>query len=287
MSPTWTHLVRFQAREDGQIHLGQIDPRLHPDVGLSVVEGKNIQAKLIKGSIYDGIVTDTVMTIDQLLSPIARPEVPLIRCLGLNYRDHAKEANMPIPETPVLFFKPRTALSGPAPAKLIIPRLAQDGSADYEAELTFIISKTGKDISEDKALEYVLGYTCGNDVSARTQQFMNSQWSFSKGFDYSAPIGPVLVSPSAIPRVGSANIKAIHNGNLVQDSNTEEMIFSVANTIAFLSQGTTLEQGTVIMTGTPPGIGCMRNPKINLQHGDDMRVFIAGIGTLVNEIHYA
>lgn len=101
--------------------------------------------------------------------------------MGLNYRDHAKEANMPIPDVPVVFIKPRTALNGPHPAKINVPKIAQDGSSDYEAELSIILSKTGRDIPESEAMEYVLGYTCSNDVSARTQQFKNSQWSFSKG----------------------------------------------------------------------------------------------------------
>lgn len=101
--------------------------------------------------------------------------------MGLNYRDHAREANMPIPDVPVLFVKPRTALNGPHPAKINVPKIAQDGSSDYEAELSIILSKTGRDIPESEAMDYVLGYTCSNDVSARTQQFKNSQWSFSKG----------------------------------------------------------------------------------------------------------
>ncbi|GME44959.1 putative short-chain type dehydrogenase/reductase [Neofusicoccum parvum] len=221
-----------------------------------------------------------------LLPPLSVEQVPLIRCLGLNYRDHAAEANMAIPSEPVLFIKPRTALTGPHPQKIVVPQIAQDGSSDYEAELTVILSKTGRDIPEEEALDYVLGYTCGNDISARNQQFKNSQWCFSKGLDYSAPIGPTLVAPAALSDPLHANIKAIHNGRVVQDSNSQEMIFTVAKTIAFLSQGTTLEQGTVIMTGTPPGIGCMRNPRVVLNHGDDMRVFIEGIGTLINEIYY-
>lgn len=108
-------------------------------------------------------------------------EVPIIRCLGLNYKDHAREANMPIPNEPVLFIKPRTALNGPHPAKINIPKIAQDGTSDYEAEMCFVISNTGRDIPKEQALDYVLGYTVGNDVSARAQQFKNSQWCFSKG----------------------------------------------------------------------------------------------------------
>ena len=117
-------------------------------------------------------------------------EVPIIRCMGLNYRDHAMEANMPIPDVPVLFIKPRTALNGPHPAKINVPKIAQDGTSDYEAELTIIISKTGKDIPEEHAMDYVLGYTSSNDVSARAQQFKNSQWSFSKGTCCYAPYTP-------------------------------------------------------------------------------------------------
>lgn len=112
---------------------------------------------------------------------MALEEVPVIRCMGLNYRDHAAEAKMPIPDVPVLFLKPRTALNGPFPAKVNVPKIAQDGSSDYEAELSFILSKTGRDIAEEEAMDYVLAYTCSNDISARTQQFKNSQWSFSKG----------------------------------------------------------------------------------------------------------
>jgi 2-keto-4-pentenoate hydratase/2-oxohepta-3-ene-1,7-dioic acid hydratase in catechol pathway len=108
-------------------------------------------------------------------------EVPIIRCMGLNYRDHALEANMPIPDVPVLFIKPRTALNGPHPARINVPKIAQDGTSDYEAELTIILSKSGKDIPEEDAMDYVLGYTSSNDVSARAQQWKNSQWSFAKG----------------------------------------------------------------------------------------------------------
>ncbi|MCJ1458504.1 hypothetical protein MMC28_008877 [Mycoblastus sanguinarius] len=294
MSPHWTHLIRFVAQEDGQIHLGQVDPKVYPDVGLATVEKKKVEAKLISGSIFDGLVTEKTMTVLQnadikslkLLPPISVEETPIIRCLGLNYRDHAKEAKMPIPSHPVLFIKPRSALCGPYPQKISVPKLCQDGTSDYEAELTIVIGKTGRDIPKEKALEYVLGYTCGNDVSARTEQFRNTQWSFSKGFDSSAPVGPVLVSPSSLPNPHSLRIKAIHNGSVVQDSNTSEMIFGIEETIAFLSQGTTLERGSMIMTGTPPGIGAMREPKVVLNHGDDIRVEIEGIGTLVNGIYY-
>lgn len=286
MPSNWTHLIRFVAQEDGQIHLGQVDSKAYPDLGIASVEKKKIEAKLISGSIFDGVVTEKTMTVAQLLPPISVEETPIIRCLGLNYRDHAREAKMPIPTHPVLFIKPRAALCGPYPQKISVPKVCQDGTSDYEAELTVIIGKTGRDIPKEKALEYVLGYTCGNDVSARTEQFRNSQWSYSKGFDSSAPIGPVLVAQEQISDPHDLRIKAIHNGNVVQDSSTKEMIFGISEMIAFLSQGTTLERGSLIMTGTPPGIGAMRDPKVVLNHGDDMRVEIEGIGTLINEIYY-
>ncbi|ORY63882.1 uncharacterized protein BCR38DRAFT_201958 [Pseudomassariella vexata] len=286
MAPNWTHLVRFLAEEDGQIHLGQIDAKEWPDVGLALHDGKKVTANLVEGTVFDGVVTDKYLTIAQLLSPLRIDEVPIIRCLGLNYRDHAKEANMPIPNEPVLFIKPRTALNGPAPAKINIPKIAQDGSSDYEAELSVVLGKSGRDIPKEKALDYILGYTCSNDVSARIQQMKNSQWCFSKGLDGSCPIGPVLVSPTAIPDPHKLSIKAILNGEVVQDSNTGEMIFDLATTISFLSQGTTLERGTIIMTGTGPGIGAMRKPKLTLKNQDDMRVEVEKIGTLINTVYF-
>ncbi|KAM5354651.1 hypothetical protein ACJ41O_001298 [Fusarium nematophilum] len=285
MAPKWTHLIRFIAFEDGLVHLGQVcDVSL--DIGLATLASREVKAKLISGSAFDGVVTDRVMTIAQLLCPLAVSDVPIIRCMGLNYHDHAKEANMPVPTHPVLFIKPRTALNGPHPQKIYIPKFIQDETTDYEAELTVVIGRDGKDIPESEAMDYVLGYSCGNDVSARTEQFRNSQWSFSKGLDHSAPIGPVLVSRSAIQDPQALSIRATLNGQVVQDSHTSEMIFSVSKAIAFLSQGTTLERGTVIMMGTPPGIGIMRKPKLWLKEGDDMRVYIDGLGTLINKVFY-
>ncbi|KAG6022477.1 hypothetical protein E4U40_004583 [Claviceps sp. LM458 group G5] len=286
MAPNWTRLIRFIAHEDGQVHLGEVIPTEHADVGLAALDGPKVFAKAITGSVFDGVVTSRTLTVESLLCPLSASEVPLIRCMGLNYRDHALEANLPIPDVPVLFIKPRTALGGPYPAAIPIPRLAQDGSSDYEAELCFVMGKSGRDILEEHAMEYVLGFTAGNDVSARTQQFQNSQWCFSKGFDGSCPLGPVLVAPSALGDAHNLRIRAMHNGKVVQDSNTREMIFTIPKIISFLSQGTTLERGTVVMTGTGPGVGAMRSPKVTLKHGDDICVEIENIGTLVNSVYY-
>ncbi|KAH8680155.1 fumarylacetoacetate hydrolase [Ilyonectria robusta] len=282
----WTHLVRFVAAEDGLVYFGQVDAEKYPDVGLAALEGKPIPVNVVAGSQFDGIVTSQFLHVSRLLSPVPASSVPIILCMGLNYRDHAIEIKMPIPESPILFIKPRNAISGPYPEPICIPAVAQDGTSDYEAEMAIVISKTGKNIAENDAMDYVLGFTCANDVSARKLQFANSQWCFSKGFDGSAPIGPVLVSPAPISDPQKLAITASLNSEIVQDSNTSEMIFQVSSIVSYLSQGTTLEQGTVILTGTGPGVGAMRDPVLSLKDGDDMRVYIEKIGTLVNKVSY-
>lgn len=149
-----------------------------------------------------------------------------------------------------------------------------------------MIGKTGRDIPEDKALDYVLGYTCSNDVSARTLQMATAQWSFSKGLDGSCPLGPVLVMKDAIKDPQKLSIKAIYDGQTVQDGNTANMIFDIKKQISYLSQGTTFEAGTIILTGTPAGIGYFKQPRVVLKEGGDIRVYIDQIGTLVNKVRY-
>ncbi|KAE8372292.1 hypothetical protein BDV26DRAFT_274430, partial [Aspergillus bertholletiae] len=285
MKMSWTHLIRFIAVEDSQEHLGQLVDTTR-DIGKDSLNGVEIAAYLIDGSIFDGRVSTTVMHVKQLLSPVTKEQCSYIRCLGLNYLDHAKEANMALPTDPVMFSKPRTALANPYPATINIPKCAQDATSDYEAELCVVIGKTGRDIPEEDALDYVLGYTASNDVSARTLQFATSQWSFSKGLDGSCPIGPVLVSSSVIKDPQTMFIKAIHNGTVVQNGHTKEMLFSIKKQISYLSQGTTLEAGTIFLTGTPAGIGFTREPRIVLKDGDEINVEIENIGTLVNKVRY-
>ncbi|KAM0542636.1 hypothetical protein ACHAPJ_012715 [Fusarium lateritium] len=285
MSFSWTHLIRFIAKEDNQVHLGQLIDTTR-DVGKDSRAGLEVKVYLIDGTIFDGKVTREVLHVKQLLSPIATHDCSYIRCLGLNYLDHAKEANLPLPKAPILFTKPRTALAGPYPAAINIPKCAQDGTSDYEAELCLVIGKSGRDIPEEEALDYVLGYTAANDVSARTLQLLTPQWSFAKGLDGSCPIGPVLVSPSVVPDPQQLTVKAIHNGNIVQNGHTKDMIFSVRKQISYLSQGTTLEAGTVILTGTPAGIGYFRQPRVVLNDGDQIMIEIGTIGTLVNNVRY-
>ncbi|KAF4435223.1 bifunctional 4-hydroxyphenylacetate degradation enzyme [Fusarium acutatum] len=257
---SWTHLIRFRAKEDGQVHLGQlVDPTR--DIGLDCMDRVVVKAFLLNGDIYNGTVTEQVLTVDH-------------------------EGGFPIPSDLEVFTKPRTALTGPFPAAITIPKCAQDGSSDYEAELCIVIGKAGRDIPENKALDYVLGYTAANDVSARNLQLAVKQWSFSKGLDNSCPIGPVLVSPSAIQDPQSLGIKAIYDGQTVQDGNTTNMIFSVAKQISCLSRGTTLEAGSIILTGTPAGIGYFRKPRVSLENGGRIDIHIEKIGTLVNMVKF-
>ena len=216
--PAWTHLIRFIAVEDSRTHIGQLVDTSR-DVGLDSVSGKKIEAYLINGTIFDGEVTDQILTVKQVLSPVSMEDCNYIRCLGLNYMDHAKvgghwnsvtywnskltlwqEANMDLPKAPILFTKPRTALADPYPAVIPVPKCAQDGTSDYEAELCVVIGKSGRNIPEEKALDYVLGYTASNDVSARTMQMLTSQWSFSKGLDGSCPIGKFQTAITRISR---------------------------------------------------------------------------------------
>ncbi|KAI5459544.1 fumarylacetoacetate hydrolase [Mariannaea sp. PMI_226] len=281
----WTHLIRFVAKEDHAIHLGQLVDTSR-DIGIDSIEGVKIEAYLINGTIFNGHVTDIVYTVERLLSPVSEQDCTYIRCLGLNYHDHAKEGGFPVPEVPVLFTKPRTALADPFPATITVPKCAQDGTSDYEGELCAVIGKSGRDISEEDALDYVLGYTSSNDVSARKLQLLTAQWSFSKGLDGSCPIGPVLVSPSVIPDPQTLQVKTIHNGNVVQNGTTADMIFNIRKQISYLSQGTTLEAGSLILTGTPAGIGYFKTPRVVLEHGDDIRVEISKIGTLSNRVRY-
>jgi len=205
----------------------------------------------------------------------------------LNYTDHAAEAKMAAPAFPILFYKPVTSLIGPL-ATIVIPKVAQppkDHLPDYEVELVIVIGKAAKNVSEANALDYVLGYTGANDVSFRKHQMAVSQWCFSKSFDNTNPLGPCLVSNNAIPDPQNLLLKCTLNGKTVQDGTTAGQIFNVRQTIAFLSQGTTLEPGSIILTGTPKGVGFVRNPPIYLQDGDKVNVWIGhGIGTLVNDV---
>jgi 2-keto-4-pentenoate hydratase/2-oxohepta-3-ene-1,7-dioic acid hydratase in catechol pathway len=202
-------------------------------------------------------------------------------CLGLNYRDHAAESNMAIPEYPVLFHKVSGSLIGHGQS-VLIPRISD--KIDYEGELAVIIGKRGKYIAEADALSFVAGYAVANDVSARDLQFRTNQWTTGKMLDTFGPLGPALVTKDEVPDPDVLHIKTILNGEVMQDSNTSEMIFHVPFIVHYISQLITLEPGDVIMTGTPPGVGQSRNPPVFMKAGDSVTVEIEHLGSLTNPL---
>ncbi|KAF5664600.1 bifunctional 4-hydroxyphenylacetate degradation enzyme [Fusarium circinatum] len=285
-SSAFKRLVRFVPKSaPSSILIGE-PVQASLDVGLASREGKDIAVNVFSGRsvLSPGSRTDRAESVERLLSPLAQEEVGTIRCIGLNYVQHAKEVKMDIPTIPTLFLKPNTALGDPWPAPTLLPKITQnDGSGDYESELAVVIGKAAKNVSEENAMEYVLGFTAANDVSSRVSQLNQSQWCFSKGFDGACPIGPTLVSTSEIPDPSKLHIRGLKNGEVMQDCSLDDLIFSVPKLVSFLSQGTTLPAGTVIITGTPAGVGMGRKPKETLSHGDEFRVeILPHIGTLVN-----
>jgi 2-keto-4-pentenoate hydratase/2-oxohepta-3-ene-1,7-dioic acid hydratase in catechol pathway len=213
-----------------------------------------------------------------LLAPLGRPGK--IVCVGLNYLDHCRETNTPIPERPLLFSKFTTTITHPGSD--IIWSTSLTNEVDFEAELAVVIGRTCRRVREADALSYVAGYTAANDVSARDIQMGDGQWVRGKSLDTFCPLGPALVTADEIPDPQALTIRSLLNGRVMQDSHTREMIFSVAHLIAFCSQAFTLEPGDVLLTGTPHGVGLGRNPKVYMQDGDVIVVEVEGIGRLEN-----
>ena len=212
-------------------------------------------------------------------APVPRPGK--ILCIGLNYRDHAAESNMQIPEKPVVFSKFSTAVIGPG-EPVVIPSTSQQ--VDYEAELAVVIGRHAKHVTADRAYDYVLGYTAFNDVSARDFQFSDGQWQRGKSCDTFAPMGQTIVTTDVITDPHKLSIKLTLNGKVMQDSNTDQLIFGVPALIEFITQSITLEPGDVIATGTPSGVGFARKPPVFLKPGDEMEVLIEGIGGVGNPV---
>jgi 2-keto-4-pentenoate hydratase/2-oxohepta-3-ene-1,7-dioic acid hydratase in catechol pathway len=240
-------------------------------------------ARPIEGDIFGSFrVTDDVVPPGRLLAPL---QPVTIFCIGLNYRKHAEEGNSPIPEQPILFMKSPGAVQDPG-GEILLPRHLRSDEVDYECELAVVIGKACKNATKANALEYVLGYTCANDVSARDWQVRRGggQWCRGKTFDTFAPLGPCLVLKDEIPDPNTLRIQTILNGRTMQDSNTADMIFDVPTLIEFLSGSTTLLPGTVILTGTPQGVGVARRPPVFLQPGDTVTIEIEGIGALTNTV---
>ena len=210
--------------------------------------------------------------------PIERPQK--IICVGLNYRDHAEEQGVPLPEWPILFSKWPNTLIGPGDP-IVLPTISEQ--IDYEAELGVVIGKRVKGASPDNALEAVAGYLCLNDVSARDLQFGDKQWVRGKSPDTFCPIGE-LVPAADVPDPQALPIRAILNGEVMQDSNTANMVFGVADIVSFITQVITLEPGDLIATGTPAGVGVFRDPPVFLKAGDEITIEVEGLGSLTNPV---
>lgn len=237
----------------------------------------------IEGDIFSNFrATTEPAQIAKLLAPV----VPAaMMCIGLNYKHHAAESKAPVPEYPVLFMKNPGALQHPGDA-IAIPRHLRSDEVDYECELAVVIGRACKNATRANALDCVLGYTCANDVSARDWQKIRSggQWCRGKSFDTFGPLGPCLVTRDEIPNPNALRIQTIINGETLQDWNTNDMIFDVPTLIEFLSGSTTLLPGTVILTGTPHGVGMARNPPRWLKPGDSVTIDIEKIGSLTNPV---
>jgi 2-keto-4-pentenoate hydratase/2-oxohepta-3-ene-1,7-dioic acid hydratase in catechol pathway len=211
--------------------------------------------------------------------PIERPGK--IICVGLNYRDHAEEQGTALPEAPLLFAKWQNALIGPGEPIVIPPVVTK---CDFEAELGVVIGERVRDVSAENALEAVAGYICVNDVSARDLQFADGQWTRGKSPDTFCPVGPELVSRDDVPDPQALAIRAVLNGETVQDSSTANMVFGVAEVIAYVTRTITLEPGDLIATGTPAGVGAFRKPPLFMKPGDEITIEIEGLGSLTNPV---
>ncbi|MDB5295382.1 MAG: Ureidoglycolate lyase [Phycisphaerales bacterium] len=265
-------IVRFLS--GGTEHLG------------SLVEGDDATAREIDGLLLDGPagwnLTGRILRVEQLLAPLVPTD---ILCIGLNYREHAKESNSEVPDNPMLFIKSSNALNHPG-GPIPIPRRSTD--IDYEGELCVVIGKTAKNVSKAEALSYVLGYTCANDVSARDWQkqkkLNGGQFARGKSFDGFCPLGPWLVTADEVPNPNALKLRTLVNGRVLQDHTTADMIFDVPTLIESLSSTMTLRPGAVILTGTPQGVGAARTPPVWLTPGDTVAVEIEGIGRLENPV---
>ncbi len=232
------------------------------------------RAKDVATGATDGIALSDIV----LEAPIPRPGKAL--AIGLNYRDHAEETNQEIPKYPIVFAKVTTCITGPG-MPIHIPRVSS--MVDWEGELCFVIGRTARYVEREDALDYVAGYTIGNDVSVRDWQSHAATWTTGKGFDTHGPIGPWLVTSDEVD-ASDLRIQTLVNDVLKQDSTTAQLIFGVPDLVAYLSTAFTLEPGDVVFTGTPSGVGVARRPREFLKPGDTVRIEIEGLGTLENPV---
>jgi len=243
---------------------------------LSVIHGGDEALSAAQSLISDA---RTPLGTVKLLAPL--PDPPRIFCVGLNYRDHAVESKMEIPKVPTVFMKLASALIGPG-AAIELPSISSQ--PDYEAEFACVVGKGGSRIARDDWQEYVFGYTILNDVSARDVQLATSQWTLGKSFNTFAPLGPAVVTKDEIADPHALDVKLSIDGEVLQHSNTRELIFKLPDLIAYISSITPLQAGDIISTGTPAGVGLGRNPQRWLKAGETVTIEVSGLGTLVNPV---
>ncbi|KAH9204670.1 hypothetical protein DL95DRAFT_418069 [Leptodontidium sp. 2 PMI_412] len=271
MKMKFDQLVRFE--HEGEISYGNL------------VESSSDGFRVTKlgGNLAKGFtdVDKDLITVKKLLCPLE--STPIIQCVGVNYNEHATEAKITVPKCPVIFSKPADALAGPMDEIPIHPDCQE--KMDYEGELVVVMGRDAKNVSEAEALSYVLGYTVGNDISARNFQMPDvsgGQYGYAKSFDKFAPIGPAIQSTTRIPDPQKLRFRTTVNGEVRQETSTDDMIWSVRQIVAHLSRGTTLRAGTVIMTGTPSGVGFFQ--KKFLKDGDVVEVEMDGLGSVMNKM---
>lgn len=288
---TWDRLVRFVSSSDGEAKYGEpILDSADADVAALARDGK-LEVNVFSGDdALSAQPTGSKDKVKTLLGPLRPQEVPIIRCIGLNYKTHIKETGRAFPEVPTVFTKPSPTVTDHGSA-VPIPKVAQQ-QADYEGELVILIGRDAYDVRAEDALDYVAAYTAGDDVSARDWQREPNkagvvpQWSFSKSFDKYAPLGPMLVSSKILGAADQQELRTSVNGEERQRGNTSDLCHGVRALVAFCSQGQTLQKGSLIMTGTPGGVGLFMKPPTFLKDGDVVEVEISGIGKLQHSIKF-
>ncbi|KAI3317508.1 hypothetical protein HD806DRAFT_527024 [Xylariaceae sp. AK1471] len=276
----FTKTVRFKS-ENGEAY--------YADLGDLISELPATGSRITAYRSFENLLSNAnaeAVTVKELLAPLPRDDLP-IYCVGLNYKSHATEASLQVSQSPPLWTKPAAALASPG-QDILMNKYCASSYPDYEAELVFVTAKTCKDLTENEAAEAILGYTLGNDLSCRLFQLPNEgggQFFYAKAFDHFAPIGPALISKKAFSSLSSARMTLKVNGEKRQEANFEEdMVFSPAKILSFMSQGTTIPAFTAVMTGTPAGVGAFMKPKRFLDDGDVVEVSVPGIGELRNRI---
>ena len=264
-------------RDDGWVDLAQADPALPTSLKALLAGGETLLERARRAAAVGELISGEVA----LLAPIPDPQKVL--CVGLNYADHAKESGQEPPAEPVFFSKFPTAVLAPG-APIVLPSVSQQ--VDYEAELVVVIGRRGRNIPVAEARRYVAGYCVGHDVSARDWQLRKpgGQWLLGKSFDTFAPFGPELVTADEVADPGKLRIQLRLNGQTMQDSTTAQLIFTIDQLIAYVSQVCTLMPGDVMFTGTPPGVGAARKPPVFLRPGDVVEVEIERLGVLRNTV---